>query len=177
MNTIKVDFLNDYNKTLDSLKHLINPEDKLNVIKFYTSGKIDDNNKFERSFYNFEDINLDQEIYEQVEKITMILNNNGDLKTFHCDKNSGLIVYANSNEKKELKKMTSEVNIDNIDMNDDCTYYKFEDGIIGKYDPNTSSYYIYEDNEWKISGAIMRWIEDPAYDYEIINKENKIPKL
>lgn len=177
MNTIKVDFLDNLDKTINNLKKIITPGDELVVLKFYTPGKTDDNNSFERSFYSLDDINIDQENYENARKITMILKNNGILKTVHCDKKSGLIVGVDSRKKEELKEMNSEIDLSNIDMNDDCTYYKFEFGIIGKYDPNTSSYYIYEDGNWKISGEVMRWVEDPAYEYEIISKERNIPRL
>ena len=57
-----------------------------------------------------------------------------------------------------------------IHSNYQPTGYEFEYNQIGKYNPLTSCYYIYENGEWKISGSVIRWIEDPAYDYKIIKE-------
>lgn len=173
-----VDFLDDLNKTIEYLKSKITLQDKLVKLKFYTPGKIDDNNSFERCFYSFEDMNMAQESYNRSQKITMILKNNDIVRTIHCDKKSGRVAIiesgiADNNRKSEVNKMSDEVNFDIINMDDNCTYYKFQFGIIGKYDPDKSNYYIYEDNKWKLSGDVMRWVEDAGYECEIIKKMAK----
>ena len=50
---------------------------------------------------------------------------------------------------------------------DGCRYYKFlQFSKIGKYDPQTGCYYLLTDHmEWKLSGAVMRWVIDAAYDF------------
>ena len=171
MATIKVDFLDNLDKTKFFIKSNIKENDKIVKLSFYTPGSTDDNNAFERNYYSIDSIDLDNDSYKNVEKISIIIQNDNILKSILCDKKNNLII-ATDNRKSELKQMVDDTDINNIQMDDNCTYYKFEFGIIGKYDPNTSSYYIYEDGDWKMSGEVMRWVEDPAYDYEIINKSN-----
>ena len=177
MNTNKVDFLDDLDKTLEYLKSIITSEDMLYILKFYTPGKTDDNNSYERIFNSFDKLSIDQEGYDRASKVTMILKNKDELKTIHCDKKSGLIVITDNSKRKEISKMTEDVDLSMINMEDNCTYYKFEFGIIGKYDPDTNNYYSYEDGNWVINGTIMRWVEDGAYPFEEIKKERKIPRL
>lgn len=180
ISTNNVDFLDDLNKTIEYLKSKITPQDKLVELKFYTPGKIDDNNSFERCFYSFEDINMNQENYNRSQKIAMTSKKDGIIKTIHCDKKSGSVITADNSKKRELNEMPEipdEVNLDMIDMNDNCTYYKFQFGIIGKYDPDKSNYYIYKDNKWELSGNVMRWVEDAGYECEIIKKGEKKHKL
>ena len=76
-------------------------------------------------------------------------------------------------DKKMSLKVFEDVDTSMV-KNDDCTYYQFEFGKIGKYDPKTLSYYLWNGNSWKISGDMNRWMIDPAYAYKIIkNKDRK----
>ena len=170
----KVTFLNDLEKTIEFLKNMIMPNDQLIRLEFYTSGKIDDNNIFEKKYNHIDNIDMNQETYDKAKKISLILKNNDLVKTVHCDKNSGLIIVFDNSNKRELNRIVEDIDLSNVDMDDNCTYYKFEFGILGKYDHSNGNYYIYEDDKWKLSGDVMRWVEDPGYICEEIGKNNDI---
>ncbi len=172
MNVSRVDFLNDLNKTIDYLKSNLKEGDTIFKIKFYKPSSLDNEYLFERIYSSFDNIDLTYEDYLKVEKITMVIKNENYLKTIQCDKNNNIIAITDNNatKKETASSMANEVDYSSIVKDDGCTYYEFEYGQIGKYNPLTSCYYIYENGEWKISGSVMRWIEDPAYDYKIIKE-------
>ena len=173
MNVNKVDFLNDLNETINYLKSNLTETSEILKFTFYTPGTTDDQNIFEINFKTFDVIpEYFQTInYDVVEKITLVLKDKELIKTIHCDKKNNMIAITD-NQKNELNEMVKETDYSMI-KDDGCTYYEFEYGIIGKYNPLTSSYYLYDDNEWKLSGSVMRWVEDPAYQCKIVKEPNK----
>ena len=173
MNINKVDFLDDLEKTISYFKNILNNGESLYKIEFYTQSNIDDEYKFNKTYTSFEDIDLTSDDYMKVEKITLIIKNNDYVKTVHCDKKNNIIAIADNKQKESVNKMIDEVDYSSIVKDDGCTYYEFEFNQIGKYNPLTSCYYLYEDGEWVISGTVMRWVEDPAYECKIIKEPNK----
>ena len=178
MNINKVDFLNDLGKTIDFLRSNINVNDKIIKLQFYTTSNVDDYNVFDVSYNSLDEIELENEDYQKVKKITMVLMNNNNIKTIHCDKETSMVAITD-NTKKETKvnSMINESNLNNIIKDDGCTYYEFEFGQIGKYDPKTLGYYLYDDDRWILSGTVMRWVEDSQYEYKIIKQPTKISSL
>lgn len=76
---------------------------------------------------------------------------------------------------KERSKNVQPVQTIGAAMRDEeCIYYRFEHGAIGKYEPSTKLYYLLEpDNSWKVNMKVADWIIDAQYDYEVIPSEPK----
>ena len=54
-----------------------------------------------------------------------------------------------------------------------CTYYRFDNGLIAKYDNNGMYYRLNKNNEWVNDQNILARIVGSEYDYEIINSTSK----
>lgn len=179
MEIIKVEFLNNLEQTITFLQSFVKGTDEIKKLVFYREGKQVDVHPYERSFDDLDQVRRDykQEFYDKADKITMVVKTPDDLITIHCDKqNSAVAVLGSKKEKKEeLQDMTEKHEIEKIVRNDGCTYYQFEFGQIGKYDPN-SGYYLYKDGQWEPSGSVMRWVEDPAYECTVIGGPDAIHK-
>ncbi len=180
MEIIKVEFLNDLEQTIQFLQSYVKESDEIKKLEFFSPGKIDGEYSYERIFKSLEDVKRDykQEFYEKAKRITFIIKKPDDLVTIYCDKEKSSVAIVKSNEEKkeEIQALSQEKDINDIAKDDGCTYYLFEFGQIGKYDPATSCYYLYTDGKFEISGTVMRWVEDPAYDYKIIGGQNDLHK-
>lgn len=167
----KVDFLDSYERTLVAMKEQIGNN---RVIKISVSSS---NNEEPLEFQSFQDL-LEQfkpSDYEKANSISILyLKEDNTMGIVRTDKEKASLIQINDVPKKNdndssmfqerLQKAKSLV------KDDGCTYYMFKNnGIVGKYDPNTASYYVLNsDNNWEISGVIMRWVLDPSYDYVIL---------
>ena len=176
----KVEFLKDLNQTLAFLQSYVKGMDEVKKLTFYKKGKVDDEHPYERSFDSLEEALRDykQEFYDRADKITMVVKTTDDLITIHCDKETQTVAVADSKKEKatELRRIQEQPDYSKIVKNDGCVYYLFEFGQIGKYDPYNYGYYLYKDGQWEVSGSVMRWVEDPAYNYTIIGGEDVIHK-
>ena len=176
----KVEFLNDLNQTISFLESYVTGVNEVKKLTFYKKGKVDDEHAYERSFNDLEEVKRDyrQEFYDKAERITMVVKTADDLITVICDKKTATIAVATSKKEKreELRRIQEQPDYSKIVKDDGCVYYLFEFGQIGKYDPNNYGYYLYKDGEWEVSGSVMRWVEDPAYNYTIIGGEDVIHK-
>jgi len=171
------DNLQDWHQTLEILKSYITPDTIVKKLKFYQKSKIEDNHPIELNFQTLEEAEkyFQFDYYSKIDAITMILMRGKEIKTIQIDKQKGMIATLDNNQEKkkeELKKMMD--TDENIIKQDGCTYYKFEFGKIGKFDPKTLCYYIYENGKWEVSGIVETWVIDPEYDYEKI--ETKVEK-
>lgn len=168
MEIIKPDYLDDLEETMMFLNGYLQEGNQIKKLIFR------ENESFNKEFSSIEEA-LDyyrKSDYVQVEKITMIVSKNHELSTIQIDKKKNLIAIATSSDKSEITQMFQETDRSMI-QEDGCTYYEFEFGQIGKFDPKTSCYYLWKDGKWENSGAVMRWVIDPAYDYKIIQDSTK----
>lgn len=75
---------------------------------------------------------------------------------------------TNDNLNQEVESITFDTNY---------KYYKFDTGIVAKYDKKTGLYYTLDSqNNWKIDERVFPWIIGSEYDYEEINIEKEQKK-
>ena len=191
MITEKVDFLDDLNEFINYIKSQINDNCKFVKIHFYKKGINDNLSLNEHNFSSIDEILEFYKVndYSMVDVMDFYYMEEDDLKTIHADKKTSYIVIVSKNEVKEkslkdLKEMQDDdnsVDISKIPFEEGCIYYSFNIGkrkyAVGKWDERLCGYFLLENGQWKRSREVERWINDPAYDYEVINrKPNNVKK-
>ncbi len=176
MQKIQANFLQDYEKTIQYLEKI----EQLNNIIGISINKGEETLDFQS--LNELKATLKKEEYDLVKSITVLIMNNKKKGSIYMDKESLSMIVLNMinnlSSEKELKEMISPKTMEEAIIDDGSTYYRFEtSGIIAKYDPNNSGYYVLnEDGTWKREGEVRRWLIDAAYDYEEIHPKIEITK-
>ncbi len=105
-----------------------------------------------------------------------IISNDGKALGIDIDKKNNLLyVKEYSKEMNSQKNILTNLKNDyDISYDPNYTYYKFDNGVIVKYDNDESTYYkLDENNVWVNDNSVIRWFGDSEHTYEIYNKRLK----
>lgn len=152
----------------------------LSVDLYYVQN--DDNQKI-ASFKNSEELlsGCPKEIYDisNLVEISLIAPDKNAVKV-NIDKTTNIAKVRKINLNmtvgpKNMIKPTPVQTYEQALADPNCKYYKFDNGVVAKFDPAQRLYYILDEaNNWKMDGRVITWLIDAQYDYiELDSSEKK----